>query len=72
MIEAAHEVTVLTLVTRIVSVTILGELVEVDVANGTDEEDDDEAIAGIAPTLLKKIAESNLWSTKSQMMNDSV
>lgn len=72
MIEAAHEVTVLILVTRIVSVTILGELVEVEVANGTDEEDDNEAIPGIAPTLLKKIAESNLWSTKSQMMNDSV
>lgn len=72
LIEAAHELTVLILVTRIVSVTILGGLLEADDIKGTDEEDDAEAGAGIAPTLLKKTAESELWSTKSQMMNDSV
>lgn len=60
------------LVTTIVSVTILGGLLELDVVKGFDEVDDDETVARIAPTLLKKIAESDLWSTKSQMMNEIV
>lgn len=70
MIDVAHEVIVLILVTRTVCVTTLTALLSVGFAENTDEDAVEDGL-GIAPMLLMKTAESRRRSCRSQIIKDS-